>query len=130
LESYDVVNEKYEATIEVDRDEISDDQTGQISLRVQEMAEKAVTHKDSEIARLLVNGHSAGHHSYDGVPFFNTLHASGESGNQDNTIPAAVAVDPKIPPRRNSVLPLGVPSPAYSPLRTIKADPGRRLPAA
>src|SRR5438552_3750521 len=33
-ESYDIVNQKYEATLEVDRDELSDDQTGQIRIRI------------------------------------------------------------------------------------------------
>src|SRR6185369_4156687 len=45
-ESYSIENLKYEATLEVDRDEISDDQTGQIRLRVGELAQRAATHKD------------------------------------------------------------------------------------
>jgi len=86
VESYDIENEKYESTIEVDRDEIDDDQTGQIRLRIREMAERAATHKDLLLAELLVNGHSAGYHSYDGVPFFNTNHESGNSGVQSNIV--------------------------------------------
>jgi len=86
VEEYDVDNLKYEATIEVDRDEISDDQTGQIRIRIGELAERAKQHKDSEIARLLLNGHSAGFHSYDGAPFFGATHVSGKSGAQDNAI--------------------------------------------
>ena len=54
-ESYSVENAKYEATIEVDRDEISDDQTGQIRIRVEELAQHAATHKDFLIAQLLIN---------------------------------------------------------------------------
>ena len=69
-ESYDVENLKYEATIEVDRDEISDDQTGQIRIRTREMAAHAATHKDWLIAQLLVNGGSAGFNAYDGKTFF------------------------------------------------------------
>jgi phage major head subunit gpT-like protein len=95
-ESYDVVNQKYESTIEVDRDEISDDQTGQIRLRIREMAERAAQHKDSLLAALLINGHSAGFHSYDGVPFFGATHASGKSGTQDNDISVNVTT-PTVP---------------------------------
>ncbi|MBI4716586.1 MAG: Mu-like prophage major head subunit gpT family protein [Planctomycetes bacterium] len=91
-ERYDVENLKYELTLEVDRDELSDDQTGQVRLRIGEMAERAATFGDSEVARLLVNGHSAGFHSYDGVPFFGATHASGLSGTQDNDIASTAAV--------------------------------------
>ncbi|MFH1419457.1 MAG: Mu-like prophage major head subunit gpT family protein [Planctomycetota bacterium] len=88
-ESYSIENLKYEATIEVDRDEISDDQTGQIRLRVAELAQRAATHKDYMIAQLLINGEDAGNDSYDGVSFFNASHASGESGDQSNLLTAS-----------------------------------------
>lgn len=83
-ESYQIDNLKYEATIEVDRDEISDDQTGQIRLRVAELAQRAATHKDYLISQLLISGETSGNNSYDGVSFFNAAHASGASGNQSN----------------------------------------------
>lgn len=98
-ESYSVENLKYEATVEVDRDEIADDQTGQIRLRVGELAQRAATHKDYLLGQLLLNGESAGFLGYDGVPFFSAAHASGGSGNQDNllsfevTTPASPSVD-------------------------------------
>ncbi len=95
-ESYDVENLKYEITLEVDRDEISDDQTGQIRIRVQEMADRAAQHKDAMIGTLLINGTSSGYNSYDGVTFFNASHVSGESGAQDNTL-APSATDPNDP---------------------------------
>ncbi len=85
-ESYSVENLKYEATIEVDRDEIADDQTGQIRVRIGELARRAATHKDFLLAQLLSNGASGGYHSYDGVPFFSAAHVSGESGAQDNDL--------------------------------------------
>ncbi len=83
---YSIPNKKYESTIEVDRDEISDDKTGQIRTRIQQMTQTAARHKDYLIALLLTNGGSAGFHSYDGVPFFGANHASGASGNQDNDL--------------------------------------------
>ncbi len=95
-ESYSVENLKYEATLEVDRDEISDDKTGQVRIRIAELAERAATHKDYLIAQLLINGETAGFNSYDGVSFFNDSHVSGSSGAQDNklTNSAAVPDDP------------------------------------
>jgi len=86
VESYSIENLKYEATIEVDRDEISDDQTGQIRLRVAELAQRAATHKDFLISQLLVGGETAGNNSYDGASFFNAAHVSGASGNQSNLL--------------------------------------------
>ena len=85
-ESYSVENAKYEATIEVDRDEIADDQTGQIRVRVAELAQRAATHKDYLVSQLLVNGEASGYDSYDGVSFFNDAHSSGDSGSQDNRL--------------------------------------------
>ena len=90
-ESYSVENMKYEATLEVDRDEINDDQTGQIRIRVGELAERAATHKEYLIEQLLNNGGASGYNSYDGVTFFNDTHASGASGNQDNDLTFAAA---------------------------------------
>jgi len=97
-ESYSIDNLKYEATIEVDRDEISDDQTGQIRLRVAELAQRAATHKDYLISQLLVSGETAGSNSYDGVSYFNAAHASGASGNQSNllTFDATMAASPTV----------------------------------
>lgn len=85
-ESYSVENLKYEATIEVDRDEIADDQTGQIRIRVGELAQRAATHKDYLIAQLLINGATAGYASYDGATFFSSSHVSGNSGAQSNDL--------------------------------------------
>lgn len=97
-ESYSVENLKYESTIEVDRDEIADDQTGQIRVRVGELAQRAATHKDYLISQLLINGGSAGFTSYDGAIFFSAAHQSGDSGTQDNdlTSSATDADDPTV----------------------------------
>lgn len=90
-ESYSVENLKYESTLEVDRDEIADDQTGHIRIRIAEMADRAATHKDFLIAQLLIHGEDAGFHGYDGVPFFDENHESGASGIQSNKIRADAA---------------------------------------
>lgn len=90
-ESYNVENLKYEATIEVDRDEIADDQLGQINIRVQELAQRAATHKDMLLSQLMENGGSAGFLAYDGKTFFATDHESGASGQQSNAITSAAS---------------------------------------
>ncbi|MBN1512812.1 MAG: Mu-like prophage major head subunit gpT family protein [Phycisphaerae bacterium] len=90
-ESYSVENLKYEATLEVDRDEIADDQTGQIRIRVAELAERAATHKDYLISRLLVVGTAAEAVGYDGAPFFSSSHVSGQSGAQSNDLDAGAS---------------------------------------
>ena len=95
-ESYSVENLKYESTLEVDRDEIADDKTGQIRVRVGEMAQRAATHKDYLIAQLLISGATSGFNSFDGVSFFNDAHVSGSSGGQDNLL-TATAADPDNP---------------------------------
>jgi len=94
-ESFDVTNLKYEATLEVDRDEISDDQTGQIKIRVGELAQRAATHKDYLIAQLLINGATSGYLCYDGGVYFNTTHSSGASGNQNNALTFTAAAATK-----------------------------------
>ncbi len=95
-ESYSIENLKYEATLEVDRDEIADDKAGQIRIRIGELAQRAATHKDYLISQLLINGETAGFNSYDGVSFFNDSHVSGSSGAQDNKL-TSEAVEPANP---------------------------------
>ncbi len=104
-ESYSVENLKYEATLEVDRDEISDDKTGQIRIRTGELAARAATHKDYMIAHLLSMGETEGYNSYDGVPFFSDSHVSGASGTQDNRLGTdAVDADNPTPAEFKSAL--------------------------
>jgi phage major head subunit gpT-like protein len=97
-ESYSVANLKYEATLEIDRDEIADDQTGQIRPRIGELAQRAATHKDYLLGSLLASGGTSGFNSYDGVTFFADTHASGTSGPQSNVVALDVAngTDPTV----------------------------------
>jgi phage major head subunit gpT-like protein len=98
-ESYSVENQKYESTIEVDRDELADDQLGQIVVRVRELARRAVTHPDKLLADMLANGSTSGYLSYDGVTFFSDSHQSGDNAAQSNSLtfdatdPTAITAD-------------------------------------
>ncbi len=93
IESYEISDMKYEITLEIDREEVEDDQTGQIMIRVREMADRAATHKDVLLGQLLANGASSGFNSYDGVTFFNAAHESGDSGSQSNVLTESGTTD-------------------------------------
>ena len=56
-------------------------------MRVQELAERAATHKDYLLGQLILNGSASGFNSYDGVPFFDANHNFGDStANQSNEL--------------------------------------------
>ena len=60
--------------------------SGQIRLRVAELAQRAATHKDYLLGQLLQLGGGAAAEVYDGQPFFSDSHSSGESGTQSNDL--------------------------------------------
>ncbi|MBP7936743.1 MAG: Mu-like prophage major head subunit gpT family protein [Phycisphaerae bacterium] len=124
-ERYSVENLKYEATIEVDRDEIADDQTGQIRVRIGELARRAATHKDFLIGQLLTSGAGPGFHGYDGVPFFSGSHISGGSGAQDNDVTYAAAAADNLPTTDEFK---GALRQAIAAMLSFKDDQGEPLP--
>lgn len=79
-----IVNKVWEATIRVDADEQRRDKTGQIMVRVNEMARRVATHPNRLLTTLLLNGESS--ECYDGQYFFDTDHSEGDSGTQSNDI--------------------------------------------
>lgn len=104
--SYNVPNRKFELTLEVDRDEIDDDQTGQIRMRIAEMAQVAAQHKDLLLGEAIEAGSSG--LAYDGLSFFNDshVHSSGSySTAQDNdlTYAAATGTTPTVAEAQGSV---------------------------
>lgn len=70
--SYEIVNKNYEATIEVDRDDIEDDQIGVYTPMVQGLGAAAKQHRDILVFGLLAAGFST--LCYDGQYFFDTDH--------------------------------------------------------
>lgn len=82
-------NKTFEATMEVLVDEIRRDKTGQVMLRVAEMAQRANAHWASLLTTLIVAGASG--LCYDGKAFFADDHAEGDSGTQDNNLTGAAA---------------------------------------
>lgn len=79
-----IVNKEFEATLEVLVKELRRDKTGQIMVRVREMAERTNAHWAKLLTTLIVAGESAV--CYDGQYFFDTDHSEGDSGAQSNDI--------------------------------------------
>ncbi len=79
-----IVNKNFEATLEVLVDEIRRDKTGQVMVRVRELAERTNSHWASLLSALLIAGESAA--CYDGQFFFDTDHVEDDSGSQSNDL--------------------------------------------
>jgi phage major head subunit gpT-like protein len=79
-----IANKKFEATLEVPLDWMRRDKTGQIQVRINELAQRAQAHWASLLTTLIIAGESTA--CYDGQYFFDTDHSEGDSGTQDNDI--------------------------------------------
>ena len=79
-----IVNKNFEATLEVLVDEIRRDKTGQVMVRVRELAERTNSHWASLLSALLIAGEAAV--CYDGQYFFDTDHVEDDSGSQSNDL--------------------------------------------
>jgi len=82
-----IVNKKFEATLDVPCDWLRRDKTGQINVRINEMAQRAVGHYGKLLSTLIANGTGAASGlCYDGKYFFGADHSEGESGTQKNVL--------------------------------------------
>ena len=84
-----IANKKFEATLEVPVDWMRRDKTGQIQIRINEMAQRAQGHWASLLTALIIAGESTA--CYDGQYFFDTDHSEGDSGSQSNDISVDIA---------------------------------------
>jgi phage major head subunit gpT-like protein len=82
--TYTIRNKHYEASIGVNRDDLDDDQYGQINVRVADMGMRAKMHPDELISALRIAGTAA--LCYDGQYFYDNDHSEGSSGSQDNLL--------------------------------------------
>lgn len=80
--NYTIRNKTWESSIAIERAAIEDDKYGQIKLRIQSLARETRRHMDELVFTLLKSGFTQP--CYDGQYFFDTDHASGESGTQSN----------------------------------------------
>jgi phage major head subunit gpT-like protein len=77
-------NKLYEATLEIGIDDIRRDKTGQIMVRVRELATRANSHWAKLLSTLLLAGTSTT--CYDGAYFFDTNHEGDQTPAQSNHI--------------------------------------------
>lgn len=81
-----IENKKFEATLEIDVDDLRRDKTGQIDIRIGELADRVDEHWAKLLSTLIINAESAV--CYDGQYFFDTDHSEGDSGAQKNDLAA------------------------------------------
>jgi len=84
-----IVNKEFEATLEVLVKEMRRDKTGQVMVRVRELAQRTNAHWAKLLSQLILAAESSV--CYDGQYFFDTDHVEGESGAQSNDISVDVA---------------------------------------
>lgn len=95
--SFVVSNKDYEGSITVKSKDMRRDKLGMITIRVNQLADRANDHPAKLLSALIIAGESTA--CYDGQYFFDTDHAEGDSGTLSNDIgasastPAAPTVD-------------------------------------
>lgn len=72
-----IANKHYENTLEIAKKDVRRDKTGQIMVRVQEFADRALTHWASLLSTLIIAGETG--LCYDGQYYFDTDHTEGEN---------------------------------------------------
>ena len=84
-QSLTITNKDWESTIEVAVKDLRRDKTGQLQIRIAELAERAMGHDAKLISDLIENGTGTTKGScYDGLAFFADTHSVGSSGTIDN----------------------------------------------
>jgi phage major head subunit gpT-like protein len=86
----DIKNKKWEGTLVIPVDWLRRDKTGQILIRINEMAGRA-SELDSKLLSNLINAGDAATYGtcYDGQYFFDVDHSEGDSGTQTNNLVAS-----------------------------------------
>jgi len=88
-----VTNKHYEATVEVLLSELRRDKTGQMLVRIRELAARTNSHWASLLSTLILNGTTTV--CYDGQYFFDTDHTEGNNTtNQSNSITTDISALP------------------------------------
>lgn len=87
-----LINKKFEATLEVPLDWLRRDKTGQLQVRINELAQRTNAHWAKLLSALIIAGESTA--CYDGQYFFDTDHSEGDSGTQSNDISVDISALP------------------------------------
>lgn len=82
--SYSLANKEHEATLEVTVPELRRDKSGQLNVRIGELADRVMSYPAKLLSTLIEAAESTT--CYDGQYFFDTDHSEGSSGTQDNDI--------------------------------------------
>ena len=77
--AYTLTNEDYEATVEVDRNDIEDDNLGMYTIETQSVAQSSKEWADDLVYGVVTKGFEE--QCYDGKPFYSTDHKVGEGKN-------------------------------------------------
>lgn len=119
-----LINKPWEATLEIPLDWMMRDKTGQIQVRINELAARAQSHWADLLTTLIVAGETAT--CYDGQAFFDTDHAEGSSGTQDNDLAVNIGTTtaPTVAEMQTAILS------ATQQLLGFKDDQGQPLNAA
>jgi Mu-like prophage major head subunit gpT len=84
---FTIFNKTFEATLKIMVDDLRRDKTGQVMLRIRELADRVAAHPMSLISTLINNGGGATSAlAYDGQYFFDTDHSEGDSGTIKNDL--------------------------------------------
>lgn len=89
---YDIRNKRWEASLRVPLLDWRKDKTGQIQVRIRDLARRYGVHIARLLSTLIVNGHNT--LCYDGQYFWDTDHAEGSSGTQSNSISVDISTLP------------------------------------
>jgi phage major head subunit gpT-like protein len=102
--SYTLANKEHEATLEVTVPELRRDKTGQLLIRINELADRVNAYPAKLMSTLINNAEAAT--CYDGQFFFDTDHAEGDSGSQSNdlTYAAATGTTPTVAEMRGAIM--------------------------
>lgn len=88
---FTIVNKDWEASLEVDRNEIEDDQVGMVMPKVNMLAQRTFNHKNKLLSDLLINGTTD--NGYDATNFFANSHTD---GTVDNLLAGTGTTDPQL----------------------------------
>lgn len=102
--TFAISNKDYEATLEILVKEMRRDSSGQIKIRIGELARRCLSHPTKLLSTKIIDAESTV--CYDGQYFFDTDHAEGASGTQDNdrTGAAATGTTPTVQEMRDAVM--------------------------
>jgi len=82
--NYEIPNKSYEATLQVDRDDLEDDQYGSIKMRTADLARRAKTHPRKLFFDTILAGDTD--LCFDGLPFYSTSHVYFAGGTAQSNL--------------------------------------------